>query len=327
MPADVPAENSVAVPICPVWPDSLARVDLALLRFNLEFLSPCPLDLAGVLGLRRSLRLSARQVLGERGQDGLAHYRALFEPDLSADPVALKKFQKPSPPFVLRPQPDRARALEPGEGMGLDVLFLGGGIASIEHFLAALVRLGRLGLIQGEGRFEVTDVLSSDLSGAQRSLSPAGRPAPLAPDVLSVGDWLDHHLPRSQPVRLDIVTPARLLVDGRPLRQPRFDQVFPFMLRRVTSQLHAHCNLELDLDAEYLLSLARSLEVRTDLRWLDWRTLPGPAGGQNLGGFLGAYWLSGEDLDTLLWVIALAGLLGVGKSAAYGAGQMFLSVA
>ena len=121
------------------------------------------------------------------------------------------------------------------------------------------------------------------------------------------------------------MTPTRLMVDGKPLRKPHFRQVFPFMLRRVTSMLYAHCGVELLDDASVLLEQVRQLDlVETNLHWHDWRSLAGRPG-LIIGGFVGDMVLQGQALEEVYWVLAVASLLGIGKAATYGAGQFVLS--
>jgi CRISPR/Cas system endoribonuclease Cas6 (RAMP superfamily) len=114
------------------------------------------------------------------------------------------------------------------------------------------------------------------------------------------------------------------MADGKPLRKPRFSQVFPFMLRRVTSMLFAHSGVELVDDPSNLLeSVGRIEETETLLSWNDWRTIAGQPG-LVVGGFTGEMVLSGQAIEDIFWVLAAASLFGIGKGATYGAGRFRL---
>jgi hypothetical protein len=120
------------------------------------------------------------------------------------------------------------------------------------------------------------------------------------------------------------ITPTRLMVNGKPLRKPRFAQVFPFMLRRVTSMLYAHSGIEVLDDPAYLLELVNDLhEVESRLHWHDWRSLAGHQG-LVVGGFMGTMSLEGQALEEVYWLFAVASLFGIGKAATSGAGRIAL---
>jgi hypothetical protein len=162
---------------------------------------------------------------------------------------------------------------------------------------------------------------------------PAGRfqllwregqnPDNLAPPLLAASWWLESVLPPHGPVQLEIMTPARLLAGGKPLFRGSFARLFPFLLRRVTSMLYAHCGVEAAVDPGALLAAAaKVVETENLLRWEDWRVLAGGEERQDLGGMAGTVLLDGESLGALLWVVGLAAQLNVGRGAAYGAGHL-----
>jgi hypothetical protein len=111
---------------------------------------------------------------------------------------------------------------------------------------------------------------------------------------------------------------------GKPLRRPTFAQLFPFLLRRVTAQLHAYCGIEVIDDPGPFLASAGQLSSSSDLDWVDWRAMTGRPDLAAVGGLVGTITLSGDALEEILWVLGLATLFGVGKGAAYGAGRIGL---
>lgn len=305
-------------PLIATWPEALRHADFARLKFSLDFTTPCRVQPALFLDLGRLLRLTARQVNGRRTE--------LFRSELSDDPVALRRYQKPSQAFVVRLPMLQEQQLDCGDVLELEVLFLGTGIPSIHVFLERLIHLGRLGLVDGQGQFEVTGVHNVDSGKTGETVwLPSDSLADLSPAVASLDWWLETHLPQQSPLTLEFLSPTRLLVDGRPLRRPRFEQVFPFMLRRVTSMLYACCAIESVVDPRFLLAKAAEVEVQNrQLRWQDWRPLA--SNRQAIGGFVGSMELAGESLEEILWILATATLFGLGKSASYGAGGLQLCV-
>jgi hypothetical protein len=297
----------------PDYPTCLSEGDFAIIRFRLVLQGGGCLGLDHLLGIGPLLRHAAREVLGPRA----AH---LFNPPLSADPVALRRFQKPAPGFVLRPDPGGAGDLLEGDSVDFEVLLLGRAVQSLGDLLLVMQQLGECGLTGTALRFDVAQVRALGLDGQWRQVWSSSRSGPeLAPEVMRLDAWLEQAWPDQAPVTLDFMTPLRLITQGRVLRRPRFSQLFPFLLRRVSAMLHAHCHLEPVETPTRVLAAAGEVEARwTDLRWSDWRET-GERG--RVGGVTGRLLLNGEGLDKVLWVVLLATLFGVGKGAAYGAGR------
>lgn len=296
----------------PHYPGALKNGEFAVVRFELDLLDHRPVTLDQLLGLRGSLRRTAIDLLGERALP-------LFDPPLSADPVAIRRYQKPAPGFVLKPEPGRLGILPPGESLRLDVLFLGSALPAVEDFFATLRLLGERGLAGGELPFEIAGISALGPDGCWQPLWHAGqRRHRVVPCLIGLDQWLERRWP-APPCRLTFFTPLRLVADGRVLRRPRFAQLFPFLLRRVTSLLHAYCALEPVDDPGALLRLADTVEASwSETSWIDWRE----AGtGMATGGLTGDLTVAGPAMEELLWIVVLASLFGVGKGAAYGAGQ------
>lgn len=313
------AENDFLIP---VWPEGLQHVDVVKARFVLNFLSPCQLLPADLLAVGRVQRHAGMQLLDDVA---IQQWRALFQPALSDDPVARRKFQKPAPAYVVTMPIMQEKRFDAGETLQLEVLFLGIGISLIHAFLSNLIQLGRLGLAAGQGRFTVTEVFSWE-PGQSEGLVWHGDQPPeaLACSALPL-TWLLETERIARNLVIKFITPTRLMVDGKPLRKPRFQQVFPFMLRRTTSMLYAHSGIELLDDPAYLLEQVNELNVvEAKLHWQDWRHLAARQG-MTVGGFLGDMTLQGQALEEVYWVFAVASLLGIGKGATYGAGRFLLS--
>lgn len=287
--------------------DGLAQADFSRLVYRLRFESPFDLSLEAFLRLRRGLRRAAVEVDRQQG-DGRA--MALLEQLQADDPVARRRYQRPAPAFVLRPPVDAFGPVAAGETREIEVLFLGDVATQIAPFNAILTQLGQRGLFLDQGPFSVERI---------EALDPCGQRHPL--DELPIDNlrwWLASQPWLNGPLRLHFLTPARLLSNGRPLFNPDFAALFPFVLRRVTSMLYSHCGLEVVDHAQPLLEAARRVEtVASELVWEDWRTLPGR---QDLGGLLGTLTFQGDALTELLGVLQLGTLLQIGKGATYGAG-------
>ena len=303
----------------PVYPPGLVQGEFAGVRFAIDMLTGCRLEPGTLLALRRPLRQAAAEALGESA-------RALFDVPLSNDQWSLRRHQKPAPGFVLHVTRHELGQMMEGDRLELEFLLLGSAAQSIGDLVAIIRQLGIHGLAHGEGCFEIAEICClSSAGGWQRLGSVALQGAGVTPELIRLDHWLDDYWPPRVPVLLEFDTPLRLVAAGRVLRRPRFEQLFPFLLRRVTSMLHAYCVLEVVDDPAPLLQAARSCRAAwQSIDWLDWRETERP---EKVGGLLGTLRIDGPELDAILWVLLLATLFGVGKGAAYGSGHCRLQVA
>lgn len=310
------------------FPKKLNSVEFIHIRFRLEFQEAYLLSPESVLRLRRELRKAGEAALGT-GPEGKESFIRLFDPPLSPDPAAVRRYQKPGPPFVILPPQGLPRNIEAGDELNLQVVFWGAGIYLLVDFVRILRTLGAWGWHRGEGRFEVAGLDAADPSGCFSSLWRSGMPlVDPAPPVVAADWWLKSALSDDPPLRLEFMTPARLLSGGRPLFHPTFAKLFPFILRRVTSLVHACCSVDLLDDPLPYLRAAEDVvccnESPHPLKWRDWRTLVGEEGSQDLGGIVGSVLLEGGSLEEIGWILRLGTFMNLGKGASFGAGNFRL---
>jgi hypothetical protein len=306
-------------------PGELRGVDFALIHFQLEFQETYGISREVLMSLRRDLLQAARLILPRNAfsTDAVDRFSALFDPPLPVDPVALRRHQRPSAPFAILPEADLAGEHEAGDLIHLKVAFWGGGIRSLGDFARTLRALGRIGLHRGEGQFELAAIVAEDVAGNRSRIWREGEDlGDLAPPLCNARWWLESDTIDGDAVDLEFVTPARLLSRRKPLFRPTFDKLFPFVLRRVTAMMHAHCGLEFSMEPHSLLAAAARVETRVNrLCWKDWKTLAGEESIQDLGGVCGRIRLEGDALAEVYWALSLGTLLNVGKNASFGAGH------
>ncbi|WP_432820986.1 CRISPR system precrRNA processing endoribonuclease RAMP protein Cas6 [Trichloromonas sp.] len=303
----------------------LHKIEFIKAYLRLEFQDPYVLTVETLLRLRRNLRQAAKQVeLLPAGLNGLA-FDALFDPPVSPDPFARRRYQLPGPPFVIHPPLNLPLPAVIEGALQLPVVLFGQGTHLLRELCLAFQALGVRGFHRGEGFFELSAVDAEDLSGNRTCIWRQGGRTPLSVPLLNAGWWLDSFSAAPQ-ICLQLHTPARLLSDGRPLFRPGFSALFPFIMRRVTAMVHAHCGQELvDDPGFYILACQQVRELENSLGWRDWRSLEGDGRRQDVGGVVGALTLSGGALQDVLWLLRLASLLNLGKGAAFGAGHLTIS--
>ena len=298
--------------------DHLDQFEFCRLQIRLDLLTAVHFHPALLLELRGALHRIGRQVLG--GGQG---FNLIFDPPVPAAAFGTRRFQRPGPAFVMAMPSTPSRLHAAGESLLLDLSLFGAGIRSADDFIAILTELGRSGLVDGAGHFEI---------GALSVFDAAGRGETLALNLPIAGRlpiisarWYLENQPESSLWRLTLASPARLLAGGRPLFRGTLQRVVPFIMRRVTSMAYAHCGAELVRDPQRILAAGAALVLESErFRWQDWRALD--PGGENidLGGLVGAATFSAPADEDLVALLQLGSLLGVGKRAAYGAGHLRL---
>jgi hypothetical protein len=233
---------------------------------------------------------------------GSCPYPANFGQRIAKDPEAVKRHQKPPLPFVfdfpiLPPAPNRGETLELGLTLfGTAVQDASRYITAVRFILqslpAALTRIEAQSPGGGRSAVAAGDNPALPLLGA---LDPA-RPGPLAPDALSI------HL----------LTPLKLVNDGRVVKSTTFSQFARSLMRRVSSLAYYYEGEEPSLDYRWLSQLSDSVEtVRADCRFVSWGGRP--------AGITGRISFAG-NLEPFHLFLQLGVAAHLGKSASFGFG-------
>jgi len=303
-------------------PAELKQVEYAQLFFHLEFSGHFDLPPLGLLHLRREL-LQALKTVQLADSASAEQLRELLQPPDPQDPLLKKRFKTPAPGFVLAPDPARQGLLQPQEQVILPVFLLGSAVRKANHFAILLEQLGQLGIYHGTGQFRIAAIEGESAASQRSMIWQQGEPlAELSVPANDLHWWLELQPVSRSKIELEILSPMRLLHQGKPLFQAGFSDFFSFLLRRVTAMLAWHGGIEPVEDPVGLLNLAAQVEtVSGRLKWTDWRRLTGDFRHQDLGGLLGKLQLAGPALVEIDWLLQLGSLFQVGKGAAFGAGR------
>ncbi len=241
-------------------------------------------------------------------------YPATFFRELAADPAALKRYQKPSVPFVFQIPILSEPAVKHSE-VELGLVLIGSATRYVAEYWAALRRL----LGQPSSRrslpFSVIRIESAGCSGFRNLLaSEAGNPNVDLLTTISLDDLSAMNTLDSQRIPLRISTPLRIARDGGFLQNFSFSPFFRTLLRRVSSLAYYYYGSILDIDYKRLSSLSDTVSIREDaFRWEEWRK-------GRLCGIVGSGVLCGELTD-FHPVLLLGKYLQCGKDAAFGLGS------
>ncbi len=304
----------------PVW---LNRLDCAKITFVLRFVDSVEIPAIALLQLRREF-IGALKELEQRQDDEVVQLvkSLLFQEPLD-DPVIHRLVQKPSAAVILSPDCSMEDRFVSGNRIALPALFVGDGIVCINAFLVLLQTLGERGLFHGRGRFVVDTLIQNDGSSEEQRFDAA--PGAVTPTIVPFAWMLNQKLWKKKKVKLEVVTPIRLIKKGKPMFKLTVKDFFTALVRRISSQAALHTGEEVDMDHCQLVDLAVGLECREyDLHWHDWRHLEGRHRTQGIGGLTGSMTLAGDSLKEIFWLLELGSLLHVGKGASYGYGRFRL---
>jgi hypothetical protein len=231
--------------------------------------------------------------------------RSNFSQELTVDPAALRRYQKPSLPFAFR-FPHYAANLQPGDVEDFSLTLVGVAVNHLEHYIAAVRNVL-------PPQLTLLSVAAVAADGRRITLaSGCGRVDTAAVPLTSFEEIGDRSLDPVAPLVMEFTTPLRLLQQSTPLRVPSFPVIAGALFRRVSSLAYYYGGVELDHDFKWLAS--RSREVRCRPEKLQWGSMGG-----SMQGCSGRFVLEG-DLSEILPFLLLGEYLNLGKGAAYGMG-------
>jgi CRISPR-associated endoribonuclease Cas6 len=245
-------------------------------------------------------------------------YHRIFSQFLSAEPAALKRYQKPSFPFVfdipvLPPLPNAGHTVELGLTLaGIAVNHIDEQLAAILGMLADPWLLKRINvslvMIESSGYGDTGSMVmepESDIdTGRVMTLSLLGL------KEMSV-------LP-ADAATVTILTPLRIISEGRPVKEFSFSVFIRALLRRVSSLVYYYGGEEdADLDFKWLAGQSLATEtIAADFRWVEQ--------GSRWSGLIGSGTFTGVLPDYHPFLLA-GEYLHVGKGASFGMGAFHVN--
>lgn len=242
-----------------------------------------------------------------RGEDECP-YRSIFSQSLSSDPATVRRHQKPPLPFAFQ---FPVLPVVPNEGARFEVglTLVGGAVMHGNLFLSALKNCFggqdgdfspiRIQKVETVGYFGERSPWPFEGDAAPRLLSSAG--------LLATGVFGDR-------MRLALLTPLKLMQEGRPQRTFSFPKFFRPLMRRVTSLAVSYGDGDVTGDFRWLSGECERVGVGgASMEWVEWRR-------GTIGGVMGEAVLSGVREEFLPFLL-FGQYLNLGKGAAFGLGQ------
>ncbi len=230
-------------------------------------------------------------------------------------------------PFALEPVITENTRFEPGQNFSFGVTLFGQSLALFPYVILAIQRMGEAGMgnrVIAPSRFLLREAKTvNPLSATERLIYSnetriVNTPdtAITQPDVLSYAARLS-----SDKLRISLLTPLRLVVEGSLVQKLTFRVFIQRLLRRLTDLYRYCCNQEIDLDFAGLLKQAEGiLAVRDNIRWVDLTSYSNRRHASTpTGGLTGETTFAG-NLKDFLPLLVWGELTHVGKDATRGNG-------
>ncbi|MCX7612913.1 MAG: CRISPR system precrRNA processing endoribonuclease RAMP protein Cas6 [Caldimicrobium sp.] len=225
-------------------------------------------------------------------------------------PFGYNKIPAVPHPFVLEPPLEEKRHFTTEDTFSLNLILIGQAIQYEPLFLLALNLVASHGIGKGNKKFQIlhTSTQTFQLEIHLNSLDTYEK------EFSSPGDLT---------LKLKIITPLRLIFDGRLVRNLEFHHLIRALLRRVSLLYYFHCESSLpNVDAKRWLNLAENIEMIEDqTRWFDWERYSFRKGRRmTLGGLVGEVSFKGK-LSPFLSLLRAGEVLHCGKNTSFGLGQ------
>jgi hypothetical protein len=233
-------------------------------------------------------------------------YPANFGQSIAKDPEAVRRHQKPPLPFVfqfpvLPPAPNRGRTLE------CALTLLGSAVQQVYCYIAAV------GVLL-EGMPAALVRVEAECPGGGRAPVAAGD-HPALPFLGALDPAAAGPLPPDR-AAVRLVTPLKLMHDGRLLKSFTFAQFARALMRRVSSLAYHYEGKEPPLDYRWLSQCSEAVEtVCSDCRFVNWGGRP--------AGIIGTARFQG-DLEPFHLLLQLGVATQLGKGASFGFGAYLL---
>ncbi|HZV80980.1 MAG TPA: CRISPR system precrRNA processing endoribonuclease RAMP protein Cas6 [Geobacteraceae bacterium] len=272
----------------------------------------------GLFALKKLFPAAFRRVVGcataagECGGGTGCPCRATFGQQLTPDPAALRRYQKPPLPFAFRVPPSPVK-LKRGEITELFLTLVGEATNLLDLYLESIASL--FPLSPATPLKMICRKIEALAGDGTRILLRTGR-GPLdisSLPLLTFAEAVSPFYDCSETVTLELLSPLRLLHQGVPLRELPFPFVAGALFRRISSLAYYYGGVELSHDFKWLAQRSRTVEcLRSELAWVN--------RGGGVQGVEGRVTYRGE-LEEFLPFLALGTRLNLGKGAAYGMGS------
>ncbi len=277
-------------------------------------------------------------------------YSYIFETPPPKDTEMLRLYPKVPHPFVIESPITEKQTFEPGETFSFHLILIGNAIDYLPYFIYTFTELGKQGIGQGRGKYDLIQIEGIDLEGKAVEIYNNKTQTLTSHYPIIQVHQLNYHstVPVSSPcegedeggvnivsqkntsqggnhynkITISLLTPLRLRFDGHITDKIEFHVFIRNLLRRISSLSYFHCGEKFQVDFKGLIEKASAVkQIKSDTHWFDWkRYSTRQEEWMSLGGVTGAVSYEG-DLTEFMPLLKLGEYVHVGKGTSFGLGK------
>lgn len=230
-------------------------------------------------------------------------------------------------PFTIEPPLGSHGRLTAGDPFEFGLTLFGDSVALLPYLLAGVTRMGAYGIGDrgvAPGRFSAREVWAVEpMRGRQHRLTAQDDTTIIMPDLPITHEAVlerAERLPRDA-IALELLTPLRLVIDGKLVHALTFEALLRRLLRRLDQLALITTGRGLELPFAQLVEAAGAVRVaRDETRWVDASSHSSRTGRSTpIGGLVGRVVFKGDLTPFLTW-LAWGEIAHVGKDTTKGNG-------
>lgn len=249
-------------------------------------------------------------------------YSYIFETPPPEDTEMLRLYPKVPHPFVIEPPITEKQSFAPGEEFPFHLILIGNAIDYLPYFIYTFTELGKKGIGQGRGKYDLLQVEGIGLDNESVQIYHNKTQTLTGNYPIIQAGQLNPQRFASLKTTLSLHTPLRFRFDGHITDKIEFHVLIRNLLRRISSLSYFHCGEKLEIDFKGLIEKATAVKlIKSDTHWFDWkRYSTRQEEWMSLGGVTGTISYEGDISDSML-LLRLGEYVHVGKGTSFGLGK------
>ena len=254
-------------------------------------------------------------------QNSRCAYFYIFETSGNGNNNKFFSYSEVPRPFIIEPDNNRKSVVIRGDPLQFGLILVGKAIDYLPYFIFCFDNLGKNGIGGRRVRFNLDEVCGFDFR-ENHWLRLYNARERILKDDLPIITASELSYESKDTIALNFLTPTRIKYRDSYITNMEFHIMVRNLLRRVAMMMFFHCDAELKVNFNELISAAKNVDVQHwDLKWHDWERYSTRKNTEmKLGGFIGNVTYKG-DFERFMPFIALGEQIHIGKSTTFGMGK------